>query len=129
MLKVKEIMTKNLVIVDAITVVREAIQIMSEKKLGSVLIRKEREIIGILEESDIVKNILAKDLNLYIVKVETVMSIPFVIDEERTDDEASDMMCQNNVRHLVVSDGKKIVGILSMVDLLRPVYAGKSFWT
>ena len=129
MVKVKEIMTKNLVIVEANSVVREAIRIMSEKKLGSLLVRKGEEIFGILEEADIVNNILAKDLNLYVVKVETVMSIPFVIDEERTDNDASDMMFQNKVRHLVVSDGKRIVGVLSMADLLRPVYAGKSFWT
>jgi CBS domain-containing protein len=129
MVKVKEIMTKNLVIVDANSAIREAVQIMSERKLGSVLVRKGKDIIGILEESDIVKNILAKDLNLYMVKVGAVMSIPFVIDEERTDNDASNMMCQNKVRHLVVSDGKKIVGVLSMSDLLRPVYAGKSFWT
>ena len=129
MVSVKEIMTKILLSVEADTVVREAIQVMSEKKVGSVLINKGNDIIGILEESDIVKNILAKDLNLYKVKVEAVMSIPFVIDEERTDNDASTMMCQNKVRHLVVSDGKKIVGILSMADLIRPVYAGKSFWT
>jgi len=129
MVKVKEIMTRNLVVVDANSVVREAIQIMSERKLGSVLVRKGKEIVGIVEDSDIVKNILAKDLNLYVVKVESVMSIPFVIEEDRTDNDASDMMYEKKVRHLVVSNGKEIVGILSMVDLLRPVYAGKSFWT
>jgi CBS domain-containing protein len=129
MVKVKEIMTKNPVAVDADSAIREAIQIMSEKKLGSVLVRKGKDIVGILEESDIVKNIVAKDLNLYMVKVEAVMSIPFVIDEERTDTDASNIMLQNKVRHLVVSDGKKIVGILSMADLIRPVYTGKSFWT
>ncbi|MBI3352650.1 MAG: CBS domain-containing protein [Nitrospirae bacterium] len=129
MVKVKEMMTKNLVIVDADTVVREAIRTMTEKKLGSVLVRKGKEIVGILEESDIIKNVLARDINPYVIKVETVMSIPFVIGEENTDNEASDTMVQQKVRRLVVSDGEKIVGILSMQDLLRPVYAGKSFWT
>jgi CBS domain-containing protein len=129
MVKVKEMMTKNLVIVDADTVVREAIQTMTEKKLGSVLVRKGKEIVGILEESDIIKNVLARDINPYVVKVETVMSIPFVIGEENTDNEASDMMVQQKVRRLVVSDGERIVGIVSMQDLLRPVYTGKLFWT
>jgi CBS domain-containing protein len=129
MVKVKEMMTKNLVIVDADTVVREAVQTMTEKKLGSVLVRKGKEIVGILEESDIIKNVLARDINPYVVKVETVMSIPFVIGEENTDNEASDMMVQQKVRRLVVSDGERIVGIVSMQDLLRPVYTGKLFWT
>jgi len=64
MVNVKEIMTKNPVAVDANTIVREAIQIMSEKKLGSVLVRQGKDIVGILEESAIVQNVLAKDLNL-----------------------------------------------------------------
>jgi CBS domain-containing protein len=128
MIKIKEIMTRNIVVVDANSAVREAVQIMSENKLGSVLVRKGKEIVGILEESDILKNVVDKDLNLYRVKAETVMSIPFVIDEERTDKDAIDMMCQNKVRHMVVSDGKMVVGILSMANLFRPVYAGGLFW-
>ncbi|MBI1824208.1 MAG: CBS domain-containing protein [Nitrospirae bacterium] len=72
---------------------------------------------------------MAKDLNPYIVKVEDVMSIPFVIDEEKNDDEASDLMSQKKVKHLAVSSHSRIVGIVSMQDLIRPVYAGKSFWT
>ena len=129
MVKVKQIMTKNPVKVDAQKTVREAVNIMTEKKLGSLLVCKGNEIVGILEESDIIRNVLEKDLNPYVVKVEAVMSVPFVIDEEKTDDEASDMMFQRKVRHLAVSVDSKIGGIVSMQDLIRPVYTGRSFWT
>lgn len=129
MVKVKEIMTKNPVKVDASKTVREAINIMTEKKIGSLLVYKENEIIGILEESDIIKNVLVRDLNPYVVKVETVMSVPFVIQEDKTDNEASDMMFLHRVRHLAVTENGKIAGIVSMQDLLRPVYTGRSFWT
>jgi CBS domain-containing protein len=128
MIKIKEIMTRRLVEIDSERTVREAVQIMTERKLGSLLVRKGNEIIGILEESDIMKNLLAKDLNAYVVKVEAVMSIPFVISEEKSDNDASDMMVKQNVRRLVVSDGSKIVGLVSMQDLMRPVYAGRSIW-
>jgi CBS domain-containing protein len=128
MVKIKEIMTRRIVEIDADRTVREAVQIMTERKLGSLLVRKGSEIIGILEESDIMKNLLAKDLNAYVVKVETVMSIPFVISEDKSDNEASDLMVKQNVRRLVVSDGSKIVGLVSMQDLMRPVYAGRSIW-
>jgi len=129
MVKVKEIMTRNPVKVDGNKTIREAINIMAEKKIGSLLVYKDNDIVGILEESDIIKNVLARDLNPYVVKVETVMSIPFVIHEDNTDNEASDMMYEHSVRHLAVSCGTKIGGILSMQDLLRPVYTGRSFWT
>jgi len=128
MVKIKEIMTKNPVTVEANKTVREAINIMSEKKIGSLLVYKDNEIVGILEENDIITNVLFKDLNPYVVKVESVMSVPFVIQEDKTDNEASDMMYQHKVRHLAVSVNGKIEGIVSMQDLLRPVYTGRSIW-
>jgi CBS domain-containing protein len=129
MIKVREIMTKDLLKTKADQTIREAIGLMTEYGVGSLVVQKGQEIVGILEESDIIKKVLAGDLNPYITTVEKVMSVPFVIHQEKSDDEASDLMVRQNVRRLVVSDGSAIVGILSMQDLLRPVYAGKSFWT
>ncbi|MHB8483034.1 MAG: CBS domain-containing protein [Nitrospiria bacterium] len=128
MVKIKEIMTRNPVKVDASKTVREAINIMAEKKIGSLIVCKGDEIVGILEEGDVVRNVLAKDLNPYVTKVEEVMSVPFIINEDRSDDEASDMMVERHVRHLAVSEDSKIIGLISMYDLIRPVYLGKSFW-
>ena len=129
MVKVKEIMTKNPIKIEADQTVRDAVNLMTENKIGSLLVYKRGEIIGILEESDILRNALAKDLNVYVVKVEEVMSVPFIIDEEKSDDEASDLMNRHHVRHLAVTEDSEIIGIISMVDLIRPVYSGKSFWT
>lgn len=128
MIKVKEIMSKNLVEIEGGQTVREAISIMTENDLGSLLIRKGKELVGILEDSDILKNVLAKDLNPYVATVESVMSIPFLIDGEKSDNDASDLMNKQKVRRLLVSDGSEIVGIITMRDLIRPVYSGKSFW-
>ena len=128
MVKVKDIMTINPVKIEADKTVREASKLMAQMKLGSLMVCKGGEVIGILEEADIIRNVLAKDLNSYVTKVEKVMSVPFIIDEEKYDDEASDMMNQHHVRHLAVSSNSKIAGIISMLDLIRPVYSGKSFW-
>jgi len=122
-------MSKNLVVINADKTVREAVQMMADRNLGSLLVRKDGQIVGILEESDIIKNLLSKDLNAYVVKVETVMSVPYVIGEDMSDNDASDLMVKQNVRRLIVSDGYAIVGIISMKDLVRPVYSGRSFWS
>jgi len=129
MVKVKDIMTKIPVKIESTKSVREACKLMNSKKLGSLMVCKGTEIIGILEESDIVRKVLARDLNTYVTQVEQVMSVPFIIDQEKSDDDASDMMSKYQVRHLAVSSESKIVGIVSMADLIRPVYTGKSFWT
>ena len=128
MVKVKEIMTKNPVTIEADKTVREASVLMANMKLGSLMVCNGKDIIGLLEESDIIRNVLGKDLNPDTTKVKAVMSIPFIIDQERSDDEASNMMNQNHVRHLAVSSKSQIAGIISMLDLIRPVYLGKSFW-
>lgn len=128
MVKVREIMTRNPVKIEAGKTVREAINLMTQKKLGSLLVCQGEEITGILEEADIIRNVLARDLNFYVTKVGEVMSDPIAIDDERSDDEASDMMNLHHVRHLVVTSGSRISGILSMLDLIRPIYSGRSFW-
>ena len=129
MIKIKQIMTKNPVKVEAQKTVREVINLMSEKTLGCLLICKGDNIVGMIEEADIIRKVLGKDLNPYVTKAEEVMSVPLVIDQEKTDNEASDMMFQNHVRHLAVTEDSKIIGIVSMYDLIRPVYGGKTFWT
>ena len=128
MQKVKEIMTTNPVRVEASQTVREAVKIMTEKKIGSIVVYKGDEIVGILEEGDIVKNVLCQDLNPYVTKVEDVMSILHTINEDKMDDEASQMMMEHRVRHITVSENSKVVGVISMFDLMRPIYTGKTFW-
>ena len=128
-MKVKEMMTKKPIKVGAKRTIHEAVHIMAEKKLGSLMVYEGDEIVGILEEADIIRNVLGNDLNPDMTKVEKVMSVPFIIDGERSDDQASEMMKQHQVRHLAVSTNSKIVGIVSMLDLIRPVYSGRSFWT
>jgi CBS domain-containing protein len=128
MQKVKEIMTTNPVGVEASQTVREAVKIMTEKKIGSIVVYKGDEIVGILEEGDIVKNVLCKDLNPYVTKVEDVMSTLHTINEDKMDDEASEMMMEHRVRHITVSENSKVVGVISMFDLMRPIYTKKTFW-
>jgi len=128
MLKVKDIMTLNPVKVQTDQTLRDAIQLMTDKRIGCLIVCKGDEIVGILEEGDIVRNALCKDMNIYVTKVESVMSIPMVIHEDQADDEASEMMIRNKVRHLAVSSDSKITGVISMYDLMRPIYTGRTFW-
>lgn len=128
MQKVKELMTTNPVRVEASQTVREAVKIMTEKKIGSIVVYRGDEIVGILEEGDIVKNVLCKDLNPYVTKVEDVMSTLHTINEDKMDDEASEMMIEHRVRHITVSENSKVVGVISMFDLMRPIYTKKTFW-
>lgn len=122
-------MSKNLMKVEGTLTIRKAVDIMLEKNIGSLIVCNDGDIIGILEERDIIKKVLGRDLNIYVTRVSEVMSVPLLIDSEETDDDASEMMNQNKVRHLAVSEDSRIIGIISVADIARPIYGGKFLWS
>lgn len=122
MVTVGQLMKKDLVTVDAGTSAIEAAKLMKACNVGSVLISYEGRVIGIVTESDIVKKIVGSDRSPYFIPVEEIMSSPIVgIEERRPLTEAADLMNKHQTRHLGVTKGGSVVGILSVRDLLRPV--------
>ena len=122
MITVGQLMKKDLVTVDAGTSVVEAAKLMKACNVGSVLISHEGCVIGIVTESDIVKKVVGSDRGPYFIPVEDIMSSPIVgLDERRPLTEAADLMNRHQTRHLGVTKGGSVVGILSVRDLLRPV--------
>lgn len=122
MVTVGQLMKKDIVTVDAGTSVIEAAKLMKACNVGSVLISHEGRVIGIVTESDIVKKVVGSDRGPYFIPVEDIMSSPVVgIEERRPLTEAADLMNKHQTRHLGVTKGGAVVGILSVRDLLRPV--------
>jgi CBS domain-containing protein len=101
------------------TTVRDAAKQMRDKRIGSLLVSEGVERIGIVSETDFVRKALAEGLNPDTTPVEKIMSQPVIgIDIEKTAKEANDLMATKGVRHLAVTDKGKIVGIISVRDLV-----------
>lgn len=101
------------------TTLREAAQMMREKKVGSLLVEKDDRYIGIITEADLVRKAAAAAMDFKKDTVETVMSSPIVtISIQQTPQDASHLMKDRETRHLAVTDRGKIVGVLSVRDLL-----------
>ncbi len=98
---------------------REAARQMRDKGVGSLVVSEGDEKIGIVSDVDFVRKAMAEGLNPDTTPIETIMSQPIItIDIDQTAQEANDCMAENGIRHLVVIDGKKVVGILSIRDLV-----------
>lgn len=122
MVTVGQLMKKDLVTVDAGTSVIEAAKLMKACNVGSVLVAHQQRIVGIVTESDIVKKVIGADRGPYFVPVEEIMSSPIVgIEERRPITEAADMMHRHRTRHLGVTKGGALVGVVSVRDFLKPV--------
>lgn len=98
---------------------REAACRMRDKRIGSLIIGEGEESVGIISETDFVRKAIAEGLNLDTTPVESLMSKPIVtIDIDKTAKEANDLMATKGIRHLAITDRGKIVGVISVRDLV-----------
>ena len=119
MLTLREMMTKTLKTISSSATVQEAARRMQQDKVGSLLVEHDGQIVAIVTETDIVRKAVARGTDLGKEKVDAIMSKPVnAIDIQRTPQDAHDMMADLGVRHLAVTDKGKIVGLLSVRDLL-----------
>jgi CBS domain-containing protein len=95
---------------------------MAEKHVGSLLVSQTEKLVGIVTESDMVRKALAYNLDPDLIRVGSLMNHPVLdIDINRTIHDASELMTEKGVRHLAVTEIHKIVGILSVRDLVRMI--------
>ena len=116
---IADIMTKELKSVDAGTSVHTAARKMKEDRIGSLLVKQATGFSGILTDTDLVRRAMASDQDLKELTVDDVMTSPIrTIEDSRTAGDAQEMMGDLGVRHLGVTHGGEIVGVLSARDLL-----------
>ena len=131
MIPVKRVMARSLVTVDKQMTVQEVAKVMETKDVGSVLVmdKDSGEIAGIVTERDIVKKVVAKGVDGSSYLVKGIMSSPLLtIDSHKTIFEAGDYMDQKKVRHLAVTENGKVVGVISVRDLINPSQYDEEAW-
>jgi signal-transduction protein with cAMP-binding, CBS, and nucleotidyltransferase domain len=102
--------------------VQEAAQLMSEQRIGSLLILEKGDMVGIVTETDLVRKVIAARLPARSTPIEAVMSYPLIqIDINHTVRDASRLLAEKRIRHLAVTEENKIVGLLSVRDLVKMV--------
>ncbi len=105
--------------IDSELTVQEAAQQMHAKNVGSVLVRVYDKYVGILTETDLSRKVVAKRLDPVTTMVSSVMTKPILtMDRYMPVKEAEEFMKEKNIRHLAVTEEDKIVGILSVKDLV-----------
>ena len=119
MVTLREAMIKNLKTIRHDATVQEVARRMQKEKVGSLLVERDGQTVAIVTETDIVRKAVARGADLGKEKVAAIMSAPVAtIDIQLTPQDAHDMMADLGVRHLAVTDKGKIVGLLSVRDLL-----------
>lgn len=132
MISVKKVMARNIATVDQQSTVMDVASLMTSKNVSCILVidKDKNEYIGIITERDIVRKVVAKGVDASSYMVKGVMSSPLVtIESSKTIFEAGDIMDQKKVRHLAVTEGGDLVGVISIRDLINPTqYGDEESW-
>ncbi len=104
------------------TSVIEALQLMAEKNIGSVLVLEEMVYQGILTERDYARKVILKGKKSSDIVVKEIMGTDAPkITQETSVEEAIQLMGEKNIRYLPVFENNKICGIISISDLVKEV--------
>jgi signal-transduction protein with cAMP-binding, CBS, and nucleotidyltransferase domain len=111
--------SEKFITVERDTDVQTAARLMRDRHINSLLVTHGKEIIGILTDTDMVRRVVAAEVGPLTATVEKIMSAPILtIEEDKTVLDASDLMAQKRIRHLGVTQGGKLVGMISVRDIL-----------
>lgn len=122
MVTVNALLKEDPVVIDLNISVIEAAQLMKACNVESVLVACRGHIIGIVTETDIVRNFVGADNVSYFLSVKDIMSCRSIgIDAQRPLSEAADLMLRHRTFYLGVTKAGSLIGVISACDFLRPM--------
>ena len=102
--------------------VLEALNLMAEHNIGALLVMTGDEIKGIVSERDCIRKVDVKGLSAKDTKVSEIMTANVItIEVNQPLEECMSLMIEKNFRHLPVCEGKELLGVVSVRDVLKEV--------
>jgi CBS domain-containing protein len=104
------------------TTVFDALKVMAEKNIGAILVMEEKNLKGIFSERDYARKIILRGESSQHTTVKDVMtSVVVFVRPEQSIEECMALMTEKHVRHLPVLDQEKVVGIISIGDVVKAI--------
>ena len=118
---IKKLLKRGCITVSSEEKIKEVAALLAKNLIGAVPVtNKNEEVIGIVSERDIVRNLNNRDVNITSEKVATIMT-KSVISAPKTvsSSELMEIMTENKIRHVVVMEEKALLGIVSIGDVVK----------
>ena len=105
----------------------EAIEMMDAKNVGALLVLQGEEVVGIISERDYTRKVFLRGKKSKETRVDEIMSSDVTTTKpSESVDECLRLMTEKHIRHLPVVDGGKVVGVISIGDLVKHVISCQS---
>lgn len=108
--------------------VYDAMQLMDAKNIGALLVLEAGKLAGILTERDFSRKAYLLDKNAKDIRVKEIMTTQVAyVDPDYTSEDCMALVTQMRVRHLPVLENNKVIGIISIGDLVKDAISGREF--
>lgn len=119
-LEVKDIMIDKVLTIEVDASLTDAVKLMNKHEIGCLIVMKNENPVGIVTERDLLKRVLAESEVLKNVRVKEVMSKPLVTGKSNMEiEEAARLMFQKKIKKLPLVESGKLLGLVTLTDLLR----------
>jgi CBS domain-containing protein len=108
--------------------VYEAIELLSENGVGALLVMTGEKLVGLLSERDYARKVILRGKSSRECKVEEIMSTKVLcIPPDAQVEEAMALMTERRIRHLPVVESGKVVGVISIGDVVKAIISEHEF--
>jgi CBS domain-containing protein len=106
--------------------VKDALKLMADKDIGALLVMTNDKIVGIFSERDFARHMVGVDEIDDSMKIQDLMSQPvFFANPDQSIDECMAVMTVKRFRHLPVLDGDRLMGLISIGDVVKQLISEK----
>ena len=109
---------RELVTLDATSTCKQAAALMKERRIGAVAVTHEHRVIGLVAERDLALRVVGEGVSPEITLGEIVRRDGPAVESSATEKECVERMREHHVRHLLVHTAGKVVGLISMRDVI-----------
>ena len=100
----------------------EAIQLMADKTVGSILVMDGEKMLGIITERDYARKVILKGRSSETTRVAEIMTCEILTTSgAETVNQCMETMTERRIRHLPVVEGERVVGMISIGDLVQAI--------
>jgi len=108
--------------------VYEAVKLMAEKNVGALLVVEHGKVVGIVSERDYARKVVLLARSSKDTPLRDIMSSPVMyVHPEQTVDQCMALMTENRLRHLPVMDDGRLIGLVSIGDLVKATISEQQF--
>ena len=113
---------RNVISISPDVNVIEALKLMAKENIGAVVVLQGENLVGILSERDYARKVVLEGKTSSSTKVSEIMTTKVItVEESQKVDDCMNMMTENHIRHLPVISGGKVLGLISIGDVLKQV--------